>query len=112
MPDINTPSLLPCPYCGSNTMDPATCLNWRSEVVGSFRRYRCVLPPPPGTLTIRTCIGPNGACAVDSVTPPTPSPPSRRPSRRQLPHRLAERPPTRRGIQRRRRLQAAGAIGE
>jgi hypothetical protein len=65
-----TPNPLPCPHCGSSTMDPATCLNWRSEVVGSFRRYRCVLPPPPGTLVIRTCIGPNGACAVDSVIPP------------------------------------------
>jgi hypothetical protein len=61
---MTNPALLPCPYCGSSTIDPATCLNWRSEVVGSFRRYRCVLPPPPGTLAIRTCIGPNGACAV------------------------------------------------
>jgi len=65
-----TPNLLPCPYCGSSTMGPATCLNWRSEVVGSFRRYRCVLPPTPGTLAIRTCIGPNGDYAVGLGDPP------------------------------------------
>jgi hypothetical protein len=70
MLDANTPNLLPYPYCGSSTMNPGTCLNWRSEVVGSFRRYRCVLPPPPGTLAIRTCIGPSTACMVDSVIPP------------------------------------------
>ena len=69
---MDRPSLQPCPHCGSSTMDPATCLNWRSEIVGSFRRYRCILLPPRGTLAIRTCTGPNGACMVDSVTPSHP----------------------------------------
>ncbi len=41
-----------------------------------------------------------------------PLPPSRRPPSRQLPYRLAERPPIHRGIQRRRGRDTALAIGE
>jgi hypothetical protein len=79
MPDATTPSLLPCPFCGSSTVDPATCLHWRSEPAGYrcvLRRYRCSLQPPINALaegqsiTVEGIQGPyahwNGTYVVDS----------------------------------------------
>jgi hypothetical protein len=45
---MDTPALQPCPLCGSSTVDPATCLYWRTEPAGYccvLRRYRCALQP-------------------------------------------------------------------
>jgi hypothetical protein len=86
---MDTPTLLPCPFCGSNTVDKATCLSWRTEFVGPLRRYRCALHPPvtpsePHAFTEGQSITaegiqgphahPNGAYVVDSVNPGTITP--------------------------------------
>ena len=45
---MDTPNLQPCPLCGSNTVDKASCLHWRTEPAGYscvLRRYRCALHP-------------------------------------------------------------------
>lgn len=53
---MDRPSLRPCPFCGSSTVDPATCLYWRTEPAGYscvLRRYRCVLRPTATPPTFR-----------------------------------------------------------
>ena len=79
---MDTPNLQPCPLCGGNTVDKASCLNWRTEFVGPLRRYRCALHPPitPSaphaftegqSITVEGIQGPHadlsGTCVVASV---------------------------------------------
>ena len=82
---MTTPILLPCPFCGSNTVDKATCLHWRTEPADYscvLRRYRCALRPPATpsevhdftegqSITVEGTQGPydylNGTYGVDSV---------------------------------------------
>ena len=76
---MDHPSLQPCPLCGSSTMDPATCLYWRTEPTG----YCCTTSAPDDfikgqSITVDGIKGPhahlNGTYVVDSVNPGTITP--------------------------------------
>ena len=87
-----TPNLQPCPLCGSNTVDKATCLHWHTEPADYYcvlRRYRCALrsPATPSaahdftegqSITVEGIQGPyvylNGTYGVDSASPDTITP--------------------------------------
>ena len=86
---MDTPNIQPCPLCGSNTVDKASCLHWRSEFVGPLRRYRCALRPPATpsaihdftegqSIEVKGIQGPyadlNGTYTVDSVNRDTITP--------------------------------------